>query len=96
MQGNLKKMTVAGLTALTLGATVAATTSSADARGFYRGGYGYHHRGIGRGAAVGLGLAAGALAAGAVASNYYHPYYGGYGYYGAPGYGYPGYGYYGY
>lgn len=76
----------------------------------YRGGYGYrgygHRRGIGAGAAIGLGIAG--LAAGAIASNAYRGYgysygrpvgyYGGYGYgrpvgyYGGYGYG-SGYGY---
>ncbi|MEE7503606.1 hypothetical protein ACLBXO_25570 [Methylobacterium sp. C33D] len=92
-----------------------AVTSSAEARPYgYHGGYGgYGHgyyrgrRGIGTGAAIGLGiagLAAGAIAAGAARDSYYGGGYGyapsyGYGYapvYGGYGYAAPGYGYYGY
>ena len=88
MTDTFKKITIASVAALTLGATVAATTTSADAQGFRRGYYGngYHRSGIGRGAAIGLGLAAGALATGA-AYNYDHRPYGygyGDGYYGRP------------
>lgn len=79
-----RKILTAGLAALTLGASVAATATPADAfgrRGWgggyaYRGGWG-HHRGWGPGAlaagAIG-GLALGALAAGAYGGGY-----GGYG-----------------
>ncbi len=88
MNGPLKNMAAAGLTALTLGATALATTSPADAQRFH-GGYGYHHHGLGRGAAIGLGVAGAALATGA-AYNYYHRPYGySYGYdrpYGTNGY----------
>ena len=46
MTSIFKTAAVVGLTAVTLGASVAATTTSADARGFGRGGF---HGGYGRG-----------------------------------------------
>ena len=102
---------IATAAAMAIG-SVAATTG-AEARPYgYHGGYGgYGHyrgrRGIGTGAAIGLGiagLAAGAIAAGAARDSYYGGGYGyapsyGYGYapvYGGYGYAAPGYGYYGY
>ncbi|WP_246725391.1 hypothetical protein [Beijerinckia sp. L45] len=87
MNTTLKTITIAGLTALTLGAGVATTTSSADAQGFrgdgWHGGYGRHYGG--RGAAIGLGIAGAALATGAAYNYYQRPY--GYGY--GDGYGRP-------
>lgn len=69
-----RKIIAGAAVALTLGATMAATTSPAEAR------YGR------RGAVVG-GLAAGAILGGALAAGAYsRPYYGGYGYGYAPGY----------
>lgn len=101
----MRKLTlVTAAAALTLGSIAA--TGSAEARpyGFRGGGYGHQgyyggRRGIGTGAAVGLGiagLAAGAIAAGA-ANDYYRGsrYAPGYGYDSGYGYGAPAYGYYG-
>jgi hypothetical protein len=62
--------------ALAAVATVAAFSVPAEARG-------------GRNAAIGFGIAAGALIAGAAAANSYN-YYGGPAYYGEPAYGYGG------
>lgn len=109
MTSFLKKTLIAGTTALTLAAGIAAVPSAADARGFgghggfggghFGGGRGYGrgYRGYGRGFGYGLGaLALGGLAYGAYNScGYYGGYYGGCGYgYGRPyGYGAYGYGY---
>jgi len=86
MIASIKKIAMGGLAAATFGATVLATTAPADAQRFhgYRGYHGGYHRGIGPGAAIGLGLAGAALAAGAY-SYYNQPYY--YRPYGAYGYG---------
>ena len=94
----MRKIAIASVAALSLGA-FAATSADARPRGYYGHGYAPHYghgyggyrgrRGIGTGAAVGLGiagLAAGAIAAGAARDAYYRD-----GYYGSPGYGYYGY-----
>ncbi|GJE61885.1 hypothetical protein [Methylobacterium trifolii] len=106
----MRKIAILSATALSI-AALTATAADARPRGYYGGGYGHHaygggygyrggRRGIGTGAAVGLGiagLAAGAIAAGAARDAYYDRGYGyggygnGYGY-AAPAYG----GYYGY
>jgi threonine/homoserine/homoserine lactone efflux protein len=92
MTNTIKNITVAGLTALSLGAAVVSTATPANAQGWR---HGYHHGWGGRGAAIGLGLAAGALATGAAYDYYHRPT--GYGYgYGDGYYGRPGYGVYGY
>ncbi len=87
---------------LALGSVAATTGAEARPYGFHGGGYAHHgyygggRRGIGTGAAVGLGiagLAAGAIAAGAARDAYGYDYG-----YARPAYGYsygPGYGYYG-
>ena len=86
MNRTYKTLMIAGMSALTLGATAAATSTPANAQhfrgggGFHHGGYGGYgyHRGYG-GAGIGLGIAAGALAAGAAANAYPYddgPYYG--------------------
>jgi hypothetical protein len=92
----MRKILTAGLAALTLGGSVAATAVPADAAGWhggggFHGGGGHWRGGGGWGWGVGAGLLG--LAAGAAIADSYHPYYGGY--YGGPGY-YPGPGYYGY
>lgn len=78
-QPRLRRLILAGLAAVTLFASTFATAESASAfprRGFH-GGPGfrpyYHHRGIGTGAAIGLGVL-GAVAAGAAASRFYNGY----------------------
>jgi hypothetical protein len=93
MTVTLKNTVIAGLAALTLGATAIVTTSPAEAFG-YRGGGFHGGRGFGYGGvALGLGLAGAAIASGA-AYDYYHRPYGYYGgYYGPGPYGYRAYGY---
>jgi len=90
---SFKKLAMGGIAAITLGATVLATTAPADAQHFhggYRGYGGGYHRGIGPGAAIGLGIAGAALATGAAYNYYNRPYYGQpYGAYGYGPYGYP-------
>lgn len=73
----MSKTAAAAIAALTIGATLAATTAPADAQWRRRGGWA-------PGAVVG-GLAAGAIIGGALASRPY--YYGGSGYYGGGYYG---------
>ena len=98
----MKKILVTLVAAGTLAASLGVT--SADARGFGRGGYhrgygggyhrGYGHRGIGTGAAVGLGLLGAGIAGAAIAGSQGYGGYPAYGYGGAyPAYPYGGYGY---
>ncbi|MDX7950163.1 hypothetical protein P7D22_03095 [Lichenihabitans sp. Uapishka_5] len=74
MHSKSKKLGLAGMAALVLGATLASTApaSAFGRHGFYRGG----HRGLGVGAAVGVGLGAAAL--GAVAASAASERYNGY------------------
>lgn len=93
---NLLKKAVTGLVAGA--ALVGAVAAPAEARGYYRGGYGYHH-GIGRGGAAVLGGIAGLAVGAAIASPRYNyaPAYGyGGGYGGGYGYAPPPQAYYGY
>ena len=68
-----RRIVVAGIAALTLGTGTIASTEQASARPFGHHGYYRPHRGIGVGAAIGLGVL-GAAAAGAAASHYYNGY----------------------
>ena len=70
MNKHWKTMAIAGVTALTLGAASVVTATSAEARGFGH-----------DGAALGLGVAAGAIAAGSAYDYYAQPGYYGSGYY---------------
>jgi len=94
MIASVKKIAMGSLAAVTLGATILATTAPADAQRYrgFRGHPGGFHRGIGpgAGAAIGLGIAGAALATGAAYNYYNNPYNGHpYGAYGYGPYGYP-------
>ena len=88
----MKTMWKKGVLALATGASLVAMAAPAEARGYYRGGYGYRHHGNGGAAIAGgiLGLAVGA----AIASNAGRGGYGDRSYYRGGGYGYVDDGYY--
>ena len=99
MKKTLIALVAFGTLASTAGAPVAQARGFNRGGGFHRGGYAYRggyrggyrrygHRGIGTGAAVGLGLLGAGIAGAAIAGSQGYG-YGGYGGYGA----YPGYGY---